>query len=379
MSGPNLEPEVLSRLQAALARAERFSPTLVSLDVKRAEACAAFASLGEQAGTTIECPRGKSARDRMPPVTMRFEGIAFWDALQRVYRSSGTQPRPWAGAGGIRVEPSTFPFAERSCVSGPIFFTATGPARQADGSLLLDVWAYADPKVKVVRAPARAVVTDVLDKKASPIVPLPTTTRSFAEEDFAFRDPSGGAWSWLLKVVVPAPGDDVRSLPVVRGKAPFELRSGSERWQIDRPTAAATSGASRQAGPWELVFRRAIAPHPASSGIPWRFEFDLMTGKAAPHDVRMAMRYLDAFDLEVLTADGERFRRGSFRNVESVSDGSRIKLTYFFLAPPPAANGTGEDVDRTPARMVLDLPTDVITLDVPFEFVDLRVPPRRGF
>lgn len=359
---PGVDPEVASRIRAALHRVERFSPTLVSLDVKGEHPREVFRQLAEQAGVTFTY--ADLRRPGVLPVTIRLEGVPFWDAVQRVCRASRTSPGQWGNPHAIHIRGDSFPFADRSCVSGPLFVTANGVNRLVDGSLLMDLWVYVDPKVEVVRGPFRVRITDVRDEHGRPLPQAGAATQVAADGEFALRAPDGADWLWLIKVpFAPIPAD-ARELASVRGTVPLEVRSTAAPWTIDRPVEQASVGAATGAGPWRMVFR-GMAELPDGNG--WRFDVDLERGERRGQEMLAVQRYLDALRVEAFSESGGMYPRGP-RELGSAPDGSRFKFSLSFSPPADAP-----DPAVPPARLVFHLPTEVLKLDVPFEFADMPV------
>jgi DNA-binding beta-propeller fold protein YncE len=342
----------------------RVTATRVTLRFQAAAPQGVFAELAAQAGTTFR-PRDPSfwAKNRRP-VTIDVADAPLWLALGELAERSGyfANIGPWPGF-EVATQPVGLAAQGPHVVSGAFLLSATPPratgvrgAGRRPTLFEVGIWNHPEPKLWVLAGARQPTLTEVVDEQGKPfVIPKPGTPLIMEGSNMNVRfhrPPDGGrrvarlAGVGHVFAVVEADRVEVDNLLESPG---VERTAGGLRVRVD----PVKREPARSRGFEEYYVIRLAVAREGRDDAAWGRVRQLISGSR--------FRAVDA-------AGRELYHEGALPAPRD-ADGHVIVMQVPKSAPTDPWGGA------PPARLVIEVPTKVVELDVPFLFEDLPLPP----
>ena len=349
-------------------------PTFVTLRLKDVPAPQAFAELFRQAGLEMKAyPDNMWEHGTWNKVTIDLERQPFWVAMREVGKQTGVELREVNNQmrlmqGGGQMDG---PFA----VHGPFMIVANqitrtqvinlgagGQRAPSDDNFGVQLSAYAEPKLRVVRSAGGVKLEEVVDDKGNSLLPPATHPN-----EGGYYGGGEGVWTLYARLQYPeakAAGSRIRKL---RGSTAFTVQTKSQRIEVgdlfNMKDNAQVVGGTR------VVFKD-FKKQGEGSGL-WHLRLTIARGNAAaPGDVADALQSTVYTRLKVLDAKG---RPLDHRGYSSTGRNEETEMTLHFGQGHAFADGQDQP-SGDPVKLVWEVPTETRDVTVPFEFTDLPLP-----
>ncbi len=390
-------PEVRARASSVLSKlAEHrlLGATLITLNVQQVHPRELIRALSEQSGVKFDYwpqdpwDQGGAADGR---VSLEVSNVPFWEAMRQVSAVTGVHPveHQATSAGAIVLSPhaehlDVVPtihhgaFAvqirriNRSQTSrielgvGPDGAIAGNSA--IDSSMHVEVRLLVEPKIRLSGNVSQPILDEVIDESGQTLM---------IRQDPRFG--GGRGWSnassgWSVQSVVmldAKAASNTRLISRMRGRIEAEIATQMDSLEVKMEELADVrrlrEGEKRElskryrVGPYRLELT-SIQRGPDDSlqiemGLAWDQLPDVDQQSAWPR----AQALLNSMRME--DASG---RQWSSQNMGSTWEGPMVRTTRTF-------HRSGSDAD-TPVRLLLEVPTRVMPISVPFEFTDIPLP-----
>lgn len=380
----NVRPRPLSIVRQANSVSlaplpEKLAPTLLSLQVKSAAPEQVLEQITRQTGLEFQVET-QYGTPNWQPVTLDLENRPLLEALMQFCSQAGVQMSSNPGyvsaisfstRGKLRIRPNS-PTSTLGVwsITGPFVFLITrinhsqslSPAGMGQsGYVNLSMLASAEPKAKMFGA-ARLALDQVQDEKGNSLL-VPNPNRGGIYESYA---PQYG----LQHLQLHYPPEAGEKIAMLRGTARCLIEKKSERIEVDNPF---------QAGPIEKTIagmKLTISPHGERGSS---FGLKLRVEQAQADAAFWALISRALYDLRptVVGSDGAPMREngwgiGSFAYASTPGQRTLTAGEYNYSYSRSSGGRGGNAV--LPAKLVLEVPTEVVEVAVPFEFKDLPLP-----
>jgi hypothetical protein len=381
--------ETRNRIQSAIDQileSAAAGPTLLTLDVKDADARTVFAELSKQAHAEIRV--ASDLLDNLPRVTFRCDREPFWPALKRLCAPLQLAPESinllGVGAFGRRPSatgqsadhaltlvkagdawdktPTTFDGPFMICVQR---VTRTGVVLPATGqnvhNVMVECVVHAEPKLTVVgRSPvARVTVPD----PANPVpggAPAPAFFRGPFASRGTYYNPSG-APVWSLLVPVSVARDAADKLPQLKATTSARVLVRSDSWELPDIARAAPRSWTAAGRTFTVTAVRRQDDRVELTATATRRP-DRTPNDPDDNSVFNALELLDP---------GGRALAIRSRSPQPTDDPRRLAYGLTFDATPEGAPLLPAN---TPLRLRWRLPLEAKDVEMAIEFTDLPLP-----
>jgi hypothetical protein len=362
--------------------AKALSATLVSARFENTPALEAFAELTKKTGYAIEpYDMGGGSQTKYGRVTVNIVNQPFWLAVREICTRANVSLNYYGGDSDphtIQLMPSNYgqPHAMKAAVSiqGPYMTVINHLQRvntvnmaepeKVDRRVDLQVHTFAEPKARPTQYAYQPVIDEAVDENGNSMMPDP------AERQEHTQSARGVSFYSSVRLRYPTTNPGQR-IARVRGHIDAKVQLQSEPWEIVDPLKATEQ--TRTFGAKKVTFKRFAR----SGSGQYIAEFVFHRGEnedqqAFQHSALQtepALKLLDAangryqpWSAGGSSTDTEATRRFSFSRRDS---GGRSAAAPAAAAAPDAAD---------PTKLVLEIPTEVKDVAIPFELVDLPLP-----
>lgn len=360
--------EVTTRGEAAIRRIDAnrlYGPSYVTLHLKQAEPREAVAELSRQAFAPLPVfPENLLDQSGLPKVSIDVDRELFWVAMQQFSQQTGLELQQYnEGAregvrlmrGGMRAVGPTFISGPFLIVANQITRTQTvqlGPGGGANGSqsdFLLNLFAFSEPKLKVIRSSSSVQLEEAIDDHGNSLLPVGPDNRGY-------YGGGGGCWQLFCRLGWPHnPGRRIRSL---KGRTSFTVQTKSQTIQIDNLPAVKDKAESVNGVP--------ITVHSFNkSEGGWELKLSITSDPQNPMAWIQLQQSLTT-KLAIVDAQGTAL---DHRGMSSRGINNEIEMSLQFVQSNGPDGRSGE-----PLKLLWEYPLETKDLTVPFRFADLPMP-----
>lgn len=336
---------------------QRLAPSRVSLRLQNAAAQGAFAALAQQTGYVFQPGDANLWQVHRQPVTIEAVDQPLWPVLYELGRQSGVHTYlPDAVQGRFCLLPTQILPGRVPVASGPFLLSATEVRQPYRGRLEVFIWSMPEPKLWVAGGARYPTIAEAVDEAGTQLPALlprgsPGMMPGTGFNVVLTRPQDAGqrlarlAGVGHLFVVLQS---DEASMPDLLAAKPAELKAGGLRFHVSVGREAAVG---RGFSEWLVATLR------------------LPRGGRAQADWSQALALVAASRFRIVDA------RGASLSVEREFDQERAgDYSLILRAPAPESdNGLGS---TPPLKLLVQVPTRLAEVDVPFEFRDLPLPPQ---
>lgn len=365
------DQEVITRAQGALRLIDEnrlLGPTLVTIHVKDAPAQQVFKELARQAQTDIPPePPELWTQHEWPKVTLNADRVEFWTVFREACSQAGVEPEQ---SDNLKMRLSEAeppkPFTKSPAITrGAFILLAEGAERRAslrfadagnvERGATLTMHAIAEPKLRLIRDSAAAVLEEAVDDHGNSLLPV----QEGIEPSLSTAGDNGREWDLTIQLEYPAknPGTSIARL---RGKLQFLAPVRVETLEVENILLARNL-------PRTIAGRRFLFRSARKNGNGYEVKLTAYRDGLPDADWQQITSPHDFIRL----AD-DKDRPIPFSGV-SDSDGGEKQITFTlqFETPTPPGNPNASrpaDVPGKPSKLVWDIPVETRVLQVPFEF-----------
>ncbi len=358
--------EVATRAEAALRQidADRvYGPSYITLHLKDADAGAAIAQLARQCFAPLPTnPENLLDQPGLPKVNIDVTREPFWVVMQQITQQTGLDLQP-VGEGTALVR-GAMRASGPSVLQGPFLIVANQISRSKVVQLLaggggnpimsdfsLNMMAYGEPKLRVVRCNSAVKLDEAIDDQGNSLVPNGPNNQGFYG-----GGGNDGYWPLAAHLAWPAHNPGARIVRL-RGSTSFTIQTKSQTIEIDDlpamkdraqvvdGNAVTFNSFARNGAIWELKFHVAVSPQ---NPIPF-FAVNNLVAK-----------------LRILDAQGRALDHGGSSSRSTNTD-TEMSLQFTQSGPPDRRSGD-------PVRLRWEVPIETRDITLPIEFKDLPMP-----
>lgn len=357
--------EVTTRAEAAIRRIDEnrlYGPSYVTLHLKNVEPSLAVAELSRQAFAPLPVfPDNLLDQGGLPKVSIDLDREPFWVAMQQFSQQTGLELQQYNET--VRLMRGAMRAAGPTYISGPFLIVANqisrtqtiqlgaggGPiAMQSD--FTLNLFAFSEPKLKVVRSGSSVQLEEAVDDHGNSLIPVGPDNRGFYG--------GGGGGCWQLFCRLGWPHNAGRRIKSLKGRTSFTVQTKSQTIRIDnlvsvKDKAEVVNGVpltvrsfSKSDGGWEL--KLSITPDPQNP-MGWIQLQQSMMNK-----------------LTIVDAQGTAL---DHRGMSSRGINNDIELNLQFAQSNRPDGRSGE-----PLKLLWEFPLETKDLTVSFKFADIPMP-----
>jgi len=355
-----------SAAEAALAQIDTNAvaePTLITLNMKNADAEAVFTALARQSRYDIELfNQGGWNPANLPKISITADQRPFWEVFreacsqaglslvntgddQRIFRLSPVRPgRHDMMKCPCSIDKSFLLAATSLAGSGSVDLSHPENNRS---TLSMQMTMLVEPKVRVIRYAAQPDIDEVVDNKGNSLKPDANYSRGYG-----MLRGIGGAMVVALKCPANA-GDRIASF---RGKVRLTVQTRSEMLQM--PDIVKARWVSKSVGGLKVTIKN-VARKSA-----YQYRVDALFTRTTMKEAVFS-QLLQTPSLRLVDADGHEYRYSGHSGGLTHGGGSYDVSMSFTRGNTDA----GE-----PVKLVWVVPTDIQEIAVPFTFSDLPLP-----
>ncbi len=372
-AGPATTPATMPATTPATDFAQ---PTRITLHLKDAALDDAVAALGKAAGVKFSIADAAwDAKGVAKTISLDVNQKPFWEALFTLCDRSGLSlPPPGFYSGNssrIPLSPAIQFGPTRTSIAqlphflyGPFLVTANNIQRIRNlgdksnrDSLTLQMTAYCQPGTRVGQL-GQLAIDEAVDETGASLAPDgPRTANPY------FYDVTPG-WSYNFTASLQAPADAGKKIARLKASLPLVLISRVETLEVP-DIATITTPVHKTLGDCTYT----VNPlKPGTQKDTWELDLavtrdNVLSGRGPGYSIFQSSQLLDA--------DGNAWRGAAL----SAGGNSAGKMTYKMTYYSPNAGIPGGDKNaHTPAKFVMEVPTQTRELTLPVEFKDLPLP-----
>jgi len=341
-------------------------PSIITLHLKNVAPQVLFEKLTQQCGASLDpfTPDFWQQKQWGTVDSLDIDHQPFWTAMKQISEKTGVELRQWDT--GLKLVAASGQDMGPEVVSGPFLIIANriarnesidlGAGRTASSDFSVAVTAFAEPKLRLLRAGYMARLEQASDDKGNSLVP----DRN-ADPGNGYTTASGGMWSFQVKLAYPQhdPGKRIVSL---KGAIDVALQTRFETLEIGE--IASARNVSKTGGGV-----RAVVQELKHNGEQYELTVTIYPDRFAPRDWERVQASLSTSDLRLVDDHGVPFMRSGF---SSSGGNDRMEATMQFVKNP-WVNAAGRSMGE-PSKLIWNIPTESKEISVPFEFVDLPIP-----
>ena len=351
-----LSPEARDRLARIRKRLEQqeakesIEPTRITLDHDEAPLSDVLEKIVDETANRVYLPGGGG-----PEVSASFSKTPYWQAMDQLLDQAEMTIYPFADEKGYRVEPrvgSLRPRTKRATYSDAFRFEPTmldfrHDFRTTDsGTLHLKLQAAWEPRLAPIAIGLKPKSLKAVDNKGDVVTVDSATSGSAA----AVRP---GTMAAEMDIVLVPPPRSAKSIATLSGNIGVLMPTRRVRFEFDaldsdkarRERIGAISVMLSEVRKIDDLWRIGIAAqfNDAASGLESHLDWE-------------------SKDRAVLLAPGGKTISPARREMQK--QGDEVRWSYWFRAPGKIAD----------YRLVYDVPSDIVEIEVPFEIKDLPLP-----
>ena len=354
-------------------------PTLVTLHLKDVTQQAALDELVRQSGAPLRFKPWSGDVPTRPLVTVDIEKMPFWEAMRAVVPNEYVG-QIWTGGpnGAITIGVEQTPVSRQRLFlmvavhlgrarAGSEFFFANRREVRHSGSFEFKV--LADPKLKLVGKAYNAIVNEAVDENGVSFVK--PGKRFYAMDELVdYPDPSAVELENHYQIDLTLPPKIGQRIARLNGFVSFLEARQTFRWEI--PIGQNMENLSKDFTFDGITMRYTIDSFkPVEQGyqLKWRGEITQQT----PRGDSMGRRFADP-KVSLIDDKGRAFLGGAYfpsgpqdQFTQSVSFSDSVLPSL--EDPPEIIKATGKA-----AKIVIEIPHDIVQIKAPFQFTDLPLP-----
>ncbi|MEI8195048.1 MAG: hypothetical protein WCI73_03980 [Phycisphaerae bacterium] len=356
-----------------LEEAAALSPTLVTLELKDAGIHDAVEALAKVVSFPIKAwpERGFGGNDNRG-VTLQVDKQPFWFVIQKISDQTPIRPMNMGGnRKGLTLQINNA-FPRRVVFSGAFAVAATSIDRQyradlnkepggdeTSKSFAISLATFSDPRLRVLRQPSRAVLTQAVDEKGNSLIPEGNVTGDLTNEN---------SWGYCeTSFSVPlrypeAPGATLKSL-----KGELHAIVQTRTAAVDFADLSAKNVGKKLEG-MEVTFESFTTTNPTSFAVKVKLRPGTMA-KAMWQSIYQNNRQL----LTVNLLDAQDKPVGENGGANGGGWDKEVSYQYNFNVQDESG-GRNKPSFGPPAKLRLEIATRQKDVTIPFEFKDLPIP-----
>lgn len=389
-------PEVRARsanILAKLAEHRLLGATLVSLDVKNVHPRQLVAELAEQSGVRFDYSppdpweQGGASDNK---VSLQLSNVPFWEAMRRVSELTSLVPveHQQASAGAIVLSPHGESLGVAPTLHHGAFALqlrriyrhqtahielGVGPDgaiagnSNSDSNLQVELRMLVEPKIRLTGNASQPILDEVVDENGNNLLPQ-QDPRMDGSRGWSN---SASAWSVQASIMLDSKAA-ARSQRIARLKGRMEVEIATDHESLQIKVDDLVDLRRLKEGEKKDLARRfeigvyKIELNSVQKASDQSIQFEVSAswdqgGNDAQNGWMRAQALMNSLRLE--DASG---RPWASAGGGSGWDGTVMKSTRTFYRPSDEAG--------TPARLVLEVPTRVMSVSIPFEFTDVPLP-----
>jgi hypothetical protein len=341
-------------------------PSYVTLHLKDALPRDAFAELARQSFAELKPYPDNlwESGGQWQKVTIDVDRVPFWVAMRDLAGKSGVELREWNGgmrlmrgggvmAGGRPVYTGAFLIVANSLTRNQTVQLTNNGAGKTDDNFGLQLTAFAEPKLHVLRAGNMVKLEEATDDKGNSLLPGPNAAPRY----YGYYS---GAGAWHLFANLQYPKEPGTKITRLRASATFTVQTKSQKIEVNnlpgvKEHVEAAGGTRvtihefKKAGDSQYQLRIAIGQDAAGNGL-----WELMQ-----NSIHTRLRVLDAAG-----------RTWDSRGWSTTSNNTELSMEITYVrGNSPDGHPVGD-----PVKLEWEIPTDTRDLTVPFEFTDVPLP-----
>jgi hypothetical protein len=368
--GHTADAEARTRIESILRQlAERAAtgPTIVTLNLKGASPRQAFDEFFQQTGDALRMVPDNLWESRaFPPADVDIQAQPYWAAMRSLCKTYDVQAQN-AGDRNLTIvdRGSQSPLFGKApwVVHGPFMVIAQTVTRNqwaelnvnqnANHHCALQLIVLAEPKLRVLQGSYVAHLEEALDENGNSLL-MPNLQQMEGVQRL-----TGLCWN-LQATLKPADplGDRIAR---IRGTGRYWIQTRSEKTEV--ANLADAKDRSQQVGGRSFTVKEL-----KKQGETWQIKLSLP--RLAWGNADMAsLQDPNGSTIRLLDADGRSLPRMGGVATNFTAD-NMMELLFSFGRPASAAADKAAD----PAKLVVEIPTEMKEMTVPFEFTDLPMP-----
>jgi hypothetical protein len=363
------DDETRSRAEAAIVQIDQNAatgPSIITLHLRDVPPQVIFEKLSQQCRAALDPFTPDFWQQKQWPAvdSIDIDHQPFWAAMKQISAKTGVELRQWDT--GLKLVAASGQNMGPEVVSGPFLIIANriarnesidlGGARTASSDFAIALTAFAEPKLRLLRAGYVARVDEAIDDNGNSLLP-----ERAADIGNGYTTASGGMWSFQIKLAYPQ-HDPGKRIVRLKGAIDVALQTRFQTLEIGDITSA--RNVSKTAGGV-----RAVVQELKRNGEQYELSMTIYPDGFAPRDWERVQQSLVTADLRLIDDHGVAFMRSGC----STSGGNdRLEATMQFVKNP-WVNAAGRAMSE-PSKLLWNIPTESKETSVPFEFTDLPIP-----
>ena len=358
--------------------AKALSATLVSAKFENTPALDAFAELAKKTGYTIEVyDNGGGNTTKYGRVTATINNQPFWLAMREICARAnvGLYYYGDSEADKIQLMPSNYgqQHAMKAAVSiqGPYMTVISNLDRvnnvnmaapeKTDRSVNLQIYTFAEPKARPMQYAYQPTVDEAVDENGNSMVP----DASDPQQQRNMQSSRGVSFYGNVRLRYPTTNPGKR-IARVRGHIDAKVQLGSEPWEIADPLKATDQ--SKTFGDKKVTFKKLTK----NGDGRYTAEFAFYRGENEDQQAFQQNAFQTEPVIKLSDAGDGRYQSWSSGGH---SDGKQVTRQFTFNRRDSSGRRVAVSADAPePNKLVLEVPTDVKDVAIPFELVDLPLP-----
>ena len=355
--------------------AKNLSATMVTAEFQNTPALKAFAELAKQSGYTIEpYNMGGGNQARYGNVTAKIVNQPFWFAVRDVCTRGNVSLYYYGGGDDvdrIQLMPSNYGgqhmMKAAASIQGPYMTIVTnldrvntvsmGEPEKTDRRVNIQIYTWAEPKARPTQYAHEPVIDEAVDDNGNSMMPESSQRSPHMQSN------RGVSWYGYIRLPYPTsnPGKRIARL---RGHIDAKIQLGTEPWEIGDPLKAAET--SKTIGGKKITFK-SLKKNDAG-----RYTVEIIMYRGEKEEQQTFQN--TAFSTEpVLKLSDSGDGRYQVWSSGGSSDGTKVTRQFQFNRRNPGGSSSAGDPPE-PNKLVMEFPTAMQDVAIPFELVDLPLP-----
>ncbi|HZZ44783.1 MAG TPA: HEAT repeat domain-containing protein [Tepidisphaeraceae bacterium] len=362
------DPEARTRAESAIAQIDEnrvTGPSLVTLHVKDASPEVVLAELSRQGGYEIPTlPENLFKQPGMQwgKMTMDFDQQSFWSVFRAFCEKTGVRPNAMGNDRKFVVMQGGDDSMQGPAVySGAFMVVANSVTRSSSvnfardkiptKSLNIQFSVFAEPKLNILGHDYYLRLSEAMDDRGnSLLMPVPQQYNSMGQD---------ASSRWTLNAALAIPETVGTRITRIKGVSRVLMQTKSERWDVPGIGSIPANGVSKSIGGRKYV----VEDFKAAGVDSYQLKLTMIREGARQSDWQQNGRGVRIIALD---AEGKSLALNGWGG-----GGSNERLTYTYTFNQQ--NGMGGKTGPA-KKLVIEVPTEVKEVDVPFEFKDLILP-----
>jgi hypothetical protein len=302
-------------------------------------------------------------------VTIDVDRQPFWVAMRDLASKSGVELREWnggmrlmRGAGGMStgrpVYSGAFLIVANTLTRNQTVQLTNDGAGKTDDNFGLQLTAFAEPKLRVLRAGNMVKLEEATDDKGNSLVPGP----SAAPRYYGYYS---GAGAWHLFANLQYPKDPGTRITKLRASATFTVQTRSQKVEVNNLPSVKEQ--VQMAGGTRVTIHEFKKVGDSQYQLRIAIGQDVAAGGGNANGLWEQMQNSIHTRLRVLDAAG---RTWDSRGWSTTANNNELSMEITYVrGNAPDGRPTGD-----PVKLEWEIPTETRDLTLPFEYTDLPMP-----